>query len=75
MAVENLQINERASEPDRHDLLKRSVASAGVALLAISLLVGTEFAPGAAASSKFGRTCGGGQQLRRSGQSWRSLSD
>jgi putative membrane protein len=54
MAVENLQINERASEPDRHDLLKRSVASAGVALLAISLLVGTEFVPSMAASSKSG---------------------
>src|ERR1700741_3172851 len=54
MPVENLQTDERASEPDRHDLLKRSVASAGVALLAMSLLVGTEFAPSMAASSKSG---------------------
>jgi hypothetical protein len=47
----SFQSGAQATEPDRHDLLKRSVASASVALLAMALLAGSEFTSSAAASS------------------------
>jgi putative membrane protein len=50
MPTESLHSNAR-SEPDRYVFLKRTSASAGMALLALSLLVGTEFASNAAEPS------------------------
>jgi putative membrane protein len=54
----NSRAKAQASEPDRHDLLKRSAVSASVAFFAIALLVGSEFASSAAASV---RTSGSGE--------------
>lgn len=54
MSSEYVQGNAQADELDeldRHAFLKRAGASAGVALLAISLLVGTQFASAAEPSS------------------------
>jgi hypothetical protein len=50
MPVEDLQTNARARDLYGHGLSGRSLASAGGALLAISILVGSEFAPSSAAS-------------------------
>jgi putative membrane protein len=47
MPTEDLHSVTRSDETDRHFLLKRAGAGAGVALLAISLVVGTEFASNA----------------------------
>ena len=51
MSTEYVQSDARAGEPDSHVFLKRAAASAGAALLALSLLVGTEFATNAAEAS------------------------
>jgi putative membrane protein len=51
MPIEYPQSDTLADELDRHAFLRRAGAGAGVALLAISLLVGTEFASNAAEAS------------------------
>ncbi len=51
MSTEYVQDSARAGEADSHVFLRRAAASAGAALLAMSLLVGTEFASSAAEAS------------------------
>jgi putative membrane protein len=51
MSTEYVQDDARAGEADSHVFLRRAAASAGVALLAMSLLLGTEFASNAAEAS------------------------
>jgi putative membrane protein len=51
MSFQYLQSSARADDPDRHIFLRRSAASASVALITISLLVGSEFTSNAAAAS------------------------
>jgi putative membrane protein len=59
MSTEYVQSDASADGPDRHVFLKRAAASAGVALLAMSLLVGTEFTSNAAEASSSTSLSGG----------------
>jgi putative membrane protein len=58
MPTEHVQSDAQADEPDRHVFLKRVAASAGLALLAMSLLVGTEFTSNAAEPSSTSQSGG-----------------
>jgi putative membrane protein len=51
MWIDHSQTSARTSETDRHFFLKRSAASAGVALVALSLFVGSQFRGALAADS------------------------